>query len=63
MLNIDYQKDRFVAVLPENFIDLDVVRLEGVASGVPADELLLLTDLDGDRCTFFIMSSIDSWKR
>ena len=63
MLNIDYHKDRFVAVLPENFIDLDVVRLEGVASGVPADELLLLTDLDGDRCTFFIMSSIDSWKR
>ena len=63
MLDIDHQEDGLVAVLPEDLVDLDVVGLEGVTRGVPTDELLLLADLGGERCTFFIMSSICSWKR
>jgi hypothetical protein len=63
VLDVDDQEDGAVGVLPEDLVDLDVVGPEGVASGVPADELLALTDLNGRRGTFLIMSNMDSWKR
>ena len=58
VLNINDQKYRSIGILPKYFIDLDVMRLEGVSSGIPPDKFLLLTDLDKADCTFFIMSNM-----
>lgn len=44
MLNINHQKYRSISIFPKYFIDLDVMRLEGVSSGIPPDKFLLLTD-------------------
>ena len=60
MLNINHQKDRSIVVFPEDLIDLNIMRLEGIPSCIPTNELLLLTDLHQFRCTFFIISNIDS---
>lgn len=45
MFDIDDQEDWSLAVPGEYLIDLRVMGLKGGAGGVPAEELLLLTDL------------------
>ena len=61
MFDVNHEEDGEVGILPENLIYLSVVSFERVSSGVPTDELLLLTDLRNDNDTFFIISNIDSW--
>lgn len=61
MFDIDDQKDGAIGILAENLVNLHIMSLEGVTSGVPADELLLLADLGGDRGTLRIMSNMASW--
>lgn len=61
MFYIDYKENGSISVFAKNFIDLYVVSFEGIASGVPSDELLSLTDLDWSGCTLRIMSNMASW--
>lgn len=63
MLHIYDKEDGSVGIFPEYFVDLDVVRFEGVASSIPSHEFLPLTDLTHISSTFLIMSNIDSWNK
>lgn len=61
VLDVDHQEDGAVGVLAEHLIDLNVMRFEGISSGIPPYEFLALTDLRGRGTTLRIMANIDSW--
>jgi hypothetical protein len=63
VLDVDNQKDWSISIFPEDFVDLDVVGLEGIPSGIPADEPLLLAHLNHKKITLLIISNMASWNR
>jgi len=60
MLDIDNQENRSISILAEDLVNLNVMSLEGIPSGIPSNKFLALTDLNDSMGTLRIISNIAS---